>query len=198
MDAFASLALSVPSSIILPESRTHVRPHYRCPRNHKADLVPIRNAYIDFTKMTTSLVAVVTISCAMANVVVARFQFERPLRPGRIDPRALCATLMEATRTAADDAGDNLIRTGSGRADVERKPGGHGERSVAVALSTWRCGTGGQIAGKPRSGCSPNATNARRTRASSSMAGGYYYPGKDLSRCAARMPAIRSGYNVVR
>ena len=53
---------------------------------------PIRNAYIDFSKMTTSLVAVVT------DVVRdgtprrrLRLQLERPLRPGRADPRALRA-----------------------------------------------------------------------------------------------------------
>ena len=53
---------------------------------------PIRNAYIDFSKMTTSLVAVVT------NVERdgkprrrLRLQLQRPLRPGRADPRTIPA-----------------------------------------------------------------------------------------------------------
>ena len=52
----------------------------------------IRNAYIDFSKMTLSLVAVVT------DVIRdgqpgdrLRLQLQRPLRPGRADPRALRA-----------------------------------------------------------------------------------------------------------
>ena len=51
---------------------------------------PIRNAYIDFTKMTTSLVAVVTDVVRDGKPVVGYgFNSKRPLRPGRPDPRAL-------------------------------------------------------------------------------------------------------------
>ena len=64
------------------------------------------------------------------------------------------------------------------------KPGGHGERSVAVGvldMALWdavakaqasRCG-----------GCSPTATAAAKPTTSAWVyaAGGYYYPGKDLA-----------------
>ena len=53
---------------------------------------PIRNAYIDFTKMTTSLVAVVTdVDARRQARGRLRLQFQRPLRAGRADPRALRA-----------------------------------------------------------------------------------------------------------
>ncbi len=51
---------------------------------------PIRNAYIDFSKMTSSLVAVVTnVQRDGKTVVGLWFQFQRPLRPGRPDPGTL-------------------------------------------------------------------------------------------------------------
>ena len=45
---------------------------------------PIRNAYIDFSKMTLSLVAVITDVIRDGKPVVGlRIQFQRPLRPGQ-------------------------------------------------------------------------------------------------------------------
>src|SRR5207342_2358234 len=95
---------------------------------------PIRNAYIDFTKMTTSLVAVVTDAVRDGRRVVG-YGFNSNGRYGqgglvreRFAPRLLAAE----PQALLDDAGDNL--------DPDRiwavlmkneKPGGHGERSVA-------------------------------------------------------------------
>jgi L-alanine-DL-glutamate epimerase-like enolase superfamily enzyme len=95
----------------------------------------IRNAYIDFTKMTTSLVAVVTDAVRDGRRVVG-YGFNSNGRYGqgglireRFAPRLLGAD----PRTLLNEAGDNL--------DPDRvwqtlmaneKPGGHGERSVAV------------------------------------------------------------------
>jgi hypothetical protein len=50
---------------------------------------PIRNAYIDFTRMTTSLVAVVTDVVRDGKRVVG-YGFNSNGRYGRPDPRALC------------------------------------------------------------------------------------------------------------
>ena len=51
----------------------------------------IRNAYIDFSKMTTSLVAVVTDAVRDGKRVVGYgFNSNGRLRAGRFDPRAVC------------------------------------------------------------------------------------------------------------
>src|SRR3954467_13322462 len=96
---------------------------------------PIRNAYIDFSKMTTSLVAVVTDAFRDGQRVVG-YGFNSNGRYGqgglireRFAPRLLGAP----PESLLDVSGENL--------DPDRvwsllmrneKPGGHGERSVAV------------------------------------------------------------------
>ena len=166
---------------------------------------PIRNAYIDFTKMTTSLVAVVT------DVVRdgkrgrrLRLQFQRPLRAGRLDPRALCAA------AAGSRSEDIARRRPASNLDPDKvwatlmsneKPGGHGERSVAVGtidMAVWDAVA--KIAGKPlfrllaeRHGREANP------RVFVYAAGGYYYPGKDLSALRGEMRGyLDRGYNVVK
>ena len=166
---------------------------------------PIRNAYIDFTKMTTSLVAVVT------DVVRdgkrggrLRLQFQRPLRAGRPDPRALCAAPDggRSRRRCSMRAGDNL--------DPDRiwatlmsneKPGGHGERSVAVGtidMAVWDAVA--KIAGKPLFRLLAERHGATADpRVFVYAAGGYYYPGKDLSMLRGEMRGyLDRGYNVVK
>ena len=110
MDCFASLAMTMSKT-------SHVRPHRRRPRNHKPISSPIRNAYIDFTKMTTSLVAVVTDAVRDGKRVVG-YGFNSNGRYGqgglireRFAPRLLEAdpkSLLDATATIS-------IRTRSGR-----------------------------------------------------------------------------------
>ena len=75
---------------------------------------------------------------------------------------------------------------------TNEKPGGHGERSVAVGtldMAVWDAVA--KIAGKPlfrllaeRHGREANP------RVFVYAAGGYYYPGKDIERCAPRCAAI--------
>src|ERR1700746_2292310 len=95
---------------------------------------PIRNAYIDFTKMTTSLVAVVTDARRDGRRVVG-YGFnsngrygQGGLIRGRFAPR-----LMEADpKSLLNEAGDNLDPDRVWAAMMSNeKPGGHGERSVA-------------------------------------------------------------------
>src|SRR5689334_19676588 len=104
---------------------------------------PIRNAYIDFSKMTTSLVAVVTNVERDGHRVVG-YGFNSNGRYGqgglireRFAPRLLAA----APDALVDETGENLdpVRVWGAMMQNE-KPGGHGERSVAVGtldMAVW-------------------------------------------------------------
>ena len=103
-----------------------------------------------------------------------------------------------------DDAGDNLDpRPHLGLPDAEtRNPGGHGERSVAVGtidMAVWDAVA--KIAGKPlfRLLAERHAA-AADPRVFVYAAGGYYYPGKDLSPpCGRRCGGyLDRGYTVVK
>src|SRR5213593_4659983 len=96
---------------------------------------PIRNAYIDFTKMTTSLVAVVTDVVRDGKRVVG-YGFNSN---GRYGQGGLIRERFADRITEADPA--SLLDDTGGNLDPHRiwaammtneKPGGHGERSVAV------------------------------------------------------------------
>src|SRR5271165_7400225 len=114
---------------------------------------PIRNAYIDFTKMTTSLVAVVTDVMRDGKRVVG-YGFNSNGRYGqgglireRFAPRILDAT----PQSLLDETGENLDPDRVWAAMMaNEKPGGHGERSVAVGtidMAVWDAVA--KIAGKP-------------------------------------------------
>ena len=113
----------------------------------------IANAYIDFSKMTLSLVAVVTdVKRDGRTVVGYGFNSNGRYGQGGLIRERFAPRLMEAKgETLLNDAGDNL--------DPDRvwatlmkneKPGGHGERSVAVGtidMAVWDAVA--KIAGKP-------------------------------------------------
>ena len=113
----------------------------------------IRNAYIDFSKMTLSLVAVVTDVVRDGKPVVG-YGFNSNGRYGqggiireRIRPR-----LMEADpKSLIDATGENLDPHKIWAAMFKNeKPGGHGERSVAIGtidMAVWDAVA--KIAGKP-------------------------------------------------
>ncbi|HKV47082.1 MAG TPA: mandelate racemase/muconate lactonizing enzyme family protein [Candidatus Acidoferrales bacterium] len=165
----------------------------------------IRNAYIDFTKMTLSLVAVITDVIRDGKPVVG-YGFNSNGRYGqsalireRFRPR-----ILEADPTSLlDESGANLdpARIWSCMMTNE-KPGGHGERSVAVGtidMAIWDAVA--KIADKPlfqllaeKYG---NGTPNRRVFVYA--AGGYYYPGKDLDALKREMLGyIERGYTVVK
>ncbi|MGO4813077.1 mandelate racemase/muconate lactonizing enzyme family protein [Cupriavidus sp. 2MCAB6] len=165
---------------------------------------PIRNAYIDFSKMTSSLVAVVTDAFRDGKRVIG-YGFNSNGRYGqgglireRFAPRILAAD----PASLLDDAGTNLDPNRVWAATMSNeKPGGHGERSVAVGtidMAVWDAVA--KIAGKPlfqllaeRHGVKANP------RVFVYAAGGYYYPGKDLSALRAEMRSyLERGYNVVK
>src|SRR5213593_462595 len=114
---------------------------------------PIRNAYIDFSKMTLSLVAVVTDVVRDGKPVIG-YGFNSNGRYGqgslireRFRPRVLEA----APATLLDETGDNIDPHKVWACMMSNeKPGGHGERSVAVGtidMAVWDAVA--KIEGKP-------------------------------------------------
>ena len=165
---------------------------------------PIRNAYIDFSKMTTSLVAVETDVVRDGRCVVG-YGFNSNGRYGqgglvreRFAPRVLEAD----PATLCNDTGDNLDPDRVWAAMMaNEKPGGHGERSVAVGtidMAVWDAVA--KIAGRPLFRLL--AERHGRTadpRVFVYAAGGYYYPGKDLAALRAEMRSyLDRGYTVVK
>jgi D(-)-tartrate dehydratase len=165
---------------------------------------PIRNAYIDFTKMTTSLVAVVTDAVRDGRRVVGYgFNSNGRYGQGGLIRERFANRILEAKQESLqDDAGTNLDPHKVWAAMMSNeKPGGHGERSVAVGtidMAVWDATA--KIAGKPlfqllaeRHGVAANP------RVFVYAAGGYYYPGKDNNALRAEMRSyLDRGYNVVK
>src|ERR1700694_4985679 len=104
---------------------------------------PIRNAYIDFSKMTTSLVAVVTDVLRDGKPVVGYgFNSNGRYGQGGLIRERFAPRLMEADpKTLLDEAGANLDPDKIWTTLMSNeKPGGHGERSVAVGtidMAVW-------------------------------------------------------------
>ena len=166
---------------------------------------PIRNAYIDFSKMTLSLVAVVTDVIRDGKPVVG-YGFNSNGRYGqgslireRFRPRILEA----APDSLLDTSGNNLAPHKVWACMMSNeKPGGHGERSVAVGtvdMAVWDAVA--KIEGKPlyqllaeRYG---NGTPNREVFVYA--AGGYYWPGQDLQALKNEMQGyLDRGYKVVK
>jgi L-alanine-DL-glutamate epimerase-like enolase superfamily enzyme len=166
---------------------------------------PIRNAYIDFSKMTLSLVAVVTDVVRDGKRVVG-YGFNSNGRYGqgslireRFRPRVLEAKP------------ESLLAEGGANLDpakiwacmmTNEKPGGHGERSVAVGtidMAVWDAVA--KIAGRPLFELLARQYGDGRVnpRIFVYAAGGYYYPGKDLESLKSEMKSYTDrGYTVVK
>jgi L-alanine-DL-glutamate epimerase-like enolase superfamily enzyme len=165
---------------------------------------PIRNAYIDFTKMTASLVAVVTDVVKDGRRVVG-YGFNSNGRYGQgglIRERFANRILEAEPKNLLDDAGSNLDPHRIWAAMMQNeKPGGHGERSVAVGtidMAVWDATA--KIAGKPLFRFLAERHKRKADpRVFVYAAGGYYYPGKDLSALCAEMRGyLERGYTVVK
>jgi D(-)-tartrate dehydratase len=165
---------------------------------------PIRNAYIDFSRMTASLVAIVTDVVRDGRRVVG-YGFNSNGRYGQgglIRERFRGRILEAPTASLLNAAGDNLDPHKIWTAMMSNeKPGGHGERSVAVGtldMAIWDATA--KIAGKPLFRLL--AENKGRQADPSVFvyaAGGYYYPGKDDSALRAEMRSyLDRGYTVVK
>ncbi|NMG33988.1 mandelate racemase [Azoarcus sp. TTM-91] len=165
----------------------------------------IRNAYIDFSKMTLSLVAVVTDVIRDGKPVIG-YGFNSNGRYGqgslireRFRPRLLEA----APETLVNDAGDNLDPHKIWATMMtNEKPGGHGERSVAVGtidMAVWDAVA--KIAGKPlyQLLADEYGTGTPDRKVFVYAAGGYYHPGQDLEALKNEMRGyLDRGYKVVK
>src|SRR5919107_2613468 len=104
---------------------------------------PIANAYIDFSKMTLSLVAVVTDAIRNGRRVVGYgFNSNGRYGQGALMRERFIPRILEAQpESLLDDAGTNLDPHRVWAAMFKNeKPGGHGERSVAMGtidMAVW-------------------------------------------------------------
>src|SRR4051812_1678129 len=165
----------------------------------------IRNAYVDFSHMTVSVVALVTDVIRDGRPVVG-FGFNsngRYAPAGLLRDRFLPRLRAAAPDALLDETGENLdpFRIWNVLMTNE-KPGGHGERSVAVGvidMAVWDAVS--KIARVPlhrlladRFGTGESAANVWVY-----AAGGYYYPGKDLAALQAEMQGyLDAGYSAIK
>src|SRR5260370_10487086 len=114
---------------------------------------PIANAYIDFSKMTCSVVAVVTDVVRDGKPVVGYgFNSNGRYGQGALIRERFRPRLLEADPTSLIDGTGENLDPHKILATLLRneKPGGHGERSVAVGTIDMAGGDAvAQIAGKP-------------------------------------------------
>jgi D(-)-tartrate dehydratase len=167
----------------------------------------IRNAWIDFSTMTASVVAVLT-DVTRDGRPVTGYGFNsngRYAPTGLLRERFIPRVMTANSDTLLDASGENLdpariwdvMMTGE-------KPGGHGERSVAVGtldMALWDAVA--KIAEQPLYRLLAEryrgASNAADERVFVYAAGGYYQPDKDLTALQDEMRHYRSlGYRVVK
>ncbi|MDN5251664.1 mandelate racemase/muconate lactonizing enzyme family protein [Betaproteobacteria bacterium LSUCC0117] len=166
---------------------------------------PIRNAYIDFSKMTLSLVAVITDVIRDGKPVVG-YGFNSNGRYGQgmlMRERFIPRVLQAAPESLLNDAGDNLDPHRIWKClYTNEKPGGHGERSVAIGtidMAVWDAVA--KIAEKPlfQLLAEQYGNGQVNQKIFVYAAGGYYYPGKDDSQLKDEMRSyLDRGYNVVK
>jgi D(-)-tartrate dehydratase len=166
---------------------------------------PIRNAFIDFSQMTVSVLALIT-DVIRDDKPVVGFGFNsngRYAPSGLLRDRFIPRLKAAGSQALLNDTQDNFE---PGRVwDVvmrNEKPGGHGERSVAVGvldMAVWDATA--KIAGVPLYNLL--ADRYRGGEIDSKVfvyaAGGYYYPGKDLTALQNEMSGyLDLGYSVVK
>lgn len=166
---------------------------------------PIRNAFIDFSQMTVSVLALITDEIRDGKPVVG-FGFNSN---GRYAPSGLLRDRFMPRLKAADP--QSIVDENGNNLDPHRiweivmrneKPGGHGERSVAVGvldMAVWdatskiaRVPLYRLLADRYRNGIVDDKVFVY-------AAGGYYYPGKDLQALRDEMLSyLDMGYCVVK
>ena len=166
---------------------------------------PIANAYIDFSQMTLSMVAVITDVVREGRPVIGYgFNSNGRYGQGSLIRERFAPRILEAPEAdLVDDAGTNLDPHRIWAAMFRNeKPGGHGERSVAIGtldMAIWDATA--KIEGRPlfRLLAERYGTGTADPRVFVYAAGGYYYPGKDLGALRAEMRSyLDRGYNVVK
>ncbi len=165
----------------------------------------IRNAFIDFSQMTVSVLALITDVVRDGKPVVG-FGFNsngRYAPSGLLRDRFIPRLKAADSRALLNDAGDNLEPSRVWDALMRNeKPGGHGERSVAVGvldMAVWDAVA--KIAEVPlyRLLADRYRGGAVDAKVFVYAAGGYYYPGKDLTALQNEMTGyLDLGYSVVK
>ena len=166
---------------------------------------PISNAVIDFRGMTLSLVAVVTDVVRDGRPVIG-FGFnsngrygQGPLIRERFAPRILAAEPAELLDEAGTNFDPHRVWAAMFR---NEKPGGHGERSVAMGtidMAVWDVVA--KVEGKPlfRLLAERHAEGAANPRVFVYAAGGYYRPDDAIGPLLDEMRSyLDRGYTVVK
>ena len=165
---------------------------------------PIANAFIDFSKMTLSLVAVITDVVRHGRPVVG-YGFNSNGRYGQgslMRERFIPRVLEADPASLVNEAGDNLDPHKVWATMYKNeKPGGHGERSVAMGtidMAVWDAVA--KIAGKPLFRMlAEQQGRVADPRVFVYAAGGYYYPGKGIDGLVSEMQGyLDRGYTVVK
>lgn len=165
----------------------------------------IRNAYIDFSKMTLSLVAVVTDVVRDGKPVIGYgFNSNGRYGQGALMRERFLPRILEADPASLLDAERDNLDPHKVWATMmtNEKPGGHGERSVAVGtidMAVWDAVA--KIEGKPLFQLlAERYGNGRANRkVFVYAAGGYYWPGQGLDGLEREMRSyLDRGYSVVK
>jgi L-alanine-DL-glutamate epimerase-like enolase superfamily enzyme len=165
----------------------------------------IRNAYIDFSKMNLSLVAVVTDVVRDGRPVIGYgFNSNGRYGQGHLMRERFIPRILEAPADSLlDDSGTNLDPHKIWATMMtNEKPGGHGERSVAVGtmdMAIWDAVA--KIAGKPlyQLLAERYGNGQANRKVFVYAAGGYYWPGKGLAGLTDEMQSyLDRGYSVVK
>jgi L-alanine-DL-glutamate epimerase-like enolase superfamily enzyme len=166
---------------------------------------PIRNAYIDFSKMTLSLVAVITDVVRDGHPIVGYgFNSNGRYGQGMLMRERFIPRVMEAKpESLMNDAGTNLDPHKIwATMFTNEKPGGHGERSVAIGtidMAVWDAVA--KIGGKPlfQHLADQYGDGKPNRKVFVYAAGGYYYPGKGNEKLQDEMRSyLDRGYAVVK
>ena len=165
----------------------------------------ISNAYIDFSKMTASVVAVVT-DIKRDGKFVTGYGFNsngRYAQAGLLRERFIPRLMEAPTESLVNAAGDNLDPHKIwATLMANEKPGGHGERSVAVGvldMAVWDAVA--KIENKPLYRLLGERYRDGQVddKVFIYAAGGYYYPGKNLTALQDEMKKyLDLGYSVVK
>jgi L-alanine-DL-glutamate epimerase-like enolase superfamily enzyme len=165
----------------------------------------IRNAYVDFSQMTVSVVALITDVVRDGKPVIGHgFNSNGRYAPsGLLRERFIPRLKSAAPPKLLDETGENLSPFRIWEILMtNEKPGGHGERSVAVGvidMAVWDAVA--KIAGVPL--YQLLADRYRNGEVDREIfvyaAGGYYYPGKDITALEAEMQSyLDLGYSSVK
>ena len=165
---------------------------------------PGQNAVIDFSEMTVSVVALITDQVRGGRPVVG-FGFNSNGRYGQgglLRERFIPRLLRADPQLLVDEAG----RLDPGRIwgvlMRNEKPGGHGDRAVAVGIldmAAWDALAKLEEMPLNRLLAERHGAGAPADRVWVYAAGGYYYPGKDLDKLRAEMRGyVDLGYTTVK